>query len=479
MGSPTATTTEVLCLTTTTRLDPTPISGRQGISIYNHGPNPVWVVITNTLGPTIVEDHSVKIAPEDTWGPYPVADPVYVYGITTADQVSGAACMVMQYGGLFDFTPYTLTGSSSSIVPFTIDGASGQTANLQSWQVNGAQVAFVDAGGDFSVAAGVTNSVLCKNASGVVTGDAHLKWDTNLDTFYIGGTSSPSIVMTTISNDSPTPDAGNIAVYGENYAGRNMLTVMDSDGVDAPVQTILGMGRNGWWNPPGNSTTVPGVCGMVDGTATGTATGRNITTTNLFTRSKRLGYVSAASASSLAGLRFASAQYTLGASAVPPIGGFYLTWRFGCSDAIPVSGARQFVGLTSSTSAPTNVEPSTLTNSIGIGNGAADSNLCIYYGGSAAQTPIDLGVNFPANTLNTDWYQLILYCACSSQTSVGYKVIRLNTGNETTGVLTASVAGTQLPSNMTMLALSGWRSNNASALAVGIDFGAIYIETEV
>jgi hypothetical protein len=481
MGAPNATTTEVLCGTTTTRLDPTPLSGRQGVSIYNHGPNPLWIVITNTASPTVVVDKAVKIGLEETWGPYQVSDSVYVYGITTnANQVTGAATIVMQYGGLFKFAPYTLDSSATSTVPLTINGLSGQTANLQNWSVNGSQVAHIDAAGNFSVTAGATGNVLYKKSDGTVTADSHLTWDSTADQLSLSGTTSPSIVMTAIASDPPSPAAGRITVFGEDYAGRDMLTVLTSDGIDFPVQTILGMGRNGWWNPPGNGATVPGVCGIQTLTAVGTPTGRNITTTNLFTRSKRLGYVSASSVGSITSVRTASAQYSLGAAVSPaPIGGFYLTWRFGCSDAATVANARQFVGLWSTTTAPTNAEPSTLTNAIGIGNGAANSNLFMYYGGSAAQSPIDLGTNFPANTLSTDLYQLILYNSCASSTAVGYKVIRLNTGHEASGTINAGTPGLQLPANTTLLSLVGWRSNNTTALAVGIDMGSIYIETEV
>lgn len=231
--------------------------------------------------------------------------------------------------------------------------------------------------------------------------------------------------------------------------------------------------RTCYWLPPGNGTTVPGVFGMLALTATGTATARNVATTKAFTRAQRLGFVSAATAGSLGGARIAAGQITTGVSGAPALGGFLFRCVFGCSDAATVAGARQFVGVSSTTGAPTNVEPSTLTNSIGIGHGAADTNLKLYYGGSAAQTPIDLGANFPANTLSTDIYSLELSCAVGVNNSVTYIVKRLNTGNFATGTLSAATPGTHLPANTTLLApLQAWRSNNATALAVGLDIMA-------
>ena len=126
---------------------------------------------------------------------------------------------------------------------------------------------------------------------------------------------------------------------------------------------------------------------------------------------------------------------------------------------------------------PTNVEPSTLINSIGVGQGAANTNLFVYYGGSAAQTPIDLGASFPTNTSNTDWYELTLFAPPSSTNTVYYQVVRLNTGNVASGTLTGT-AGTVLPSNTTFLMPRNWRTNNATAAAVTLAFGNMYLEMD-
>jgi hypothetical protein len=160
------------------------------------------------------------------------------------------------------------------------------------------------------------------------------------------------------------------------------------------------------------------------------------------------------------------------------VGGFTKIIRFGIADAAAVDGARMFVGVSSSTAAATNVEPSTLTNSIGVGHGAADTTLRLYFGGSAAQAPIDLGANFPANTRSTDAYELALF-ASPNLTSVGYMVTRLNTGNVASGLLTGETAGVQLPAPTTLLTYhKAWRTNNTTALAVGLDIISDYIETD-
>lgn len=279
--------------------------------------------------------------------------------------------------------------------------------------------------------------------------------------------------------DPGAPEAGELRVYGKSICGRAFLKSIGPSGMDVPYQASLWAQRLAIWNPPGNGTGVPGVFGMAAFTATGTVTTRTITTTQMFTRTRRLGYVSGATAGSLCGARLNSAQWTLGVPGTPAFGGFFMAVRFGCSDAATVAGARQFVGVTSGTGAFTNVEPATLTNCIGVGHGAADTNLKIFYGGSAAQTPIDLGATFPANTLSADMYELVLYAPSNANNIVNYRVTRLNTGDVAEGTLTAATPGTQLPANTTLLTLfQSFRSNNATALAVGLDISHVYFETD-
>lgn len=290
-----------------------------------------------------------------------------------------------------------------------------------------------------------------------------------------GGTSTENNVITSL--DTTAAAANSVKLFRKVMASRNVLGMVGPSGLDVALQPMFSRNKIGMWMPPGNATGVPGILGLGTLTATGTATARNVATTNMFTRTRRLGYVTAATAGSLCGIRLPAAQCTIG-GASGNLGGFFLSIRFGISDAAtPPTGYRTFVGMRNSTAAPTNVEPSTITNCIGIGHGAADSNFKLYFGGSAAQTPIDLGANFPALTTNVDFYDLILYSP-PGQSVVNWQVDRLNTGNTASGVLNGTL-GTQLPSLTTLLtAINAFRTNNAAAVAVGIDFVHIYLETD-
>jgi hypothetical protein len=111
----------------------------------------------------------------------------------------------------------------------------------------------------------------------------------------------------------------------------------------------------------------------------------------------------------------------------------------------------------------------------------------VYRGGSTAQTPIDLGANFPTNAVSTNVYECCIYApvnwidatgVASPSPTVHYQVRRLNTGNVATGVLNGIIDGTQLPSSSTgvLSPLNAWRTNNTTASAVGLDIFSSYCE---
>lgn len=279
----------------------------------------------------------------------------------------------------------------------------------------------------------------------------------------------------TATTDPGAAAAGHLTLYAKAIAGRVMAKIVGPSGLDTALQPFLARNKVGYWCPPGNATTLPGVFGYTAPTFVGTPTTRSVSTTNQFTRTRRLGYVSAATAGSLTSGRVAVAQITTGTGT---LGGFHKIMRFGISDAAVVATARMFVGISTNVAAPTNVEPSTLTNCIGVGHGAADTNLKLFYGGSVAQTPIDLGVNFPSNTTNTDMYELALFSAPAGAGEIMYEVTRVNTGRVATGTISPA-GGVALPGSTTLMTYLWWyRTNNATAAAVGFDTFSDYIETD-
>ena len=282
--------------------------------------------------------------------------------------------------------------------------------------------------------------------------------------------------LTMVAGTDPGASAaGRLTLYSKALAGRIMPKIVGPSGLDTALQPLLARNKIGMFTPPGNATTAAVLGAYTAPTATGTATARIIATANMFARMRRLGYVSTATAGALCGARASSLQVTTGGSGAGS--GFFKIMRFGISDAVVVSGARMFVGVSASVSAPTNVEPSTLTNCIGVGCRTADTTLQLFHGGTAAQPPIDLGANFPVDTTTTDVYELALF-APPDTSDVHWEVTRLNTGDAVSGTI-LSAGGVASPAGTTLLSyLMAWRTNNATAAAVGLDIMSDYIETD-
>lgn len=269
-----------------------------------------------------------------------------------------------------------------------------------------------------------------------------------------------------------TPDAGRVKSHCVTFSGRQMLGFTSPDGIVAIVQPHIGRAHVMSAQPIAGSNNQTNI-GMSALLFTGTATARTPTNTNLFTSIRRMGIVSAATTGAIASARSAVQQFWRGNAA--GLGGFHVIWRFGIADASFVANGRTFAGLWASTGAPTDVNPSTLTNILGVGTNAGDTELQLYAAGNAAQSRISLGANFPANTVSTDFYELALYCPPGAL-EVRYQVTRLNTGHSAIGTITDSA---RLPSTTTFLAPYLWRSNDGTASAVAIDWSSLHAETEV
>jgi hypothetical protein len=209
----------------------------------------------------------------------------------------------------------------------------------------------------------------------------------------------------------------------------------------------------------------------------GTLTGRAFGTSNKLTASKRLGFVSAATIGSLCGIYSNGGLNGFIYPTSSGLGSFEISFRFGCSDAATVSGARGFIGIAYGTASQTNVEPSALTNVIGIAQLSTDATqYYLVYGGSSAQTPIALGtaLGSPADKTTLIDFKI----TAINDTSFRYRVKNLSNGVAVSGTVTGT-ASTQIPAATTTMFPRLWRCNNATALAVAIDICFIHSESEL
>jgi hypothetical protein len=276
-------------------------------------------------------------------------------------------------------------------------------------------------------------------------------------------------------NASPTAaPADGIKLFGAAAAGRTIPAVINERTQIQTVASDLVKSRRAIWQVAGSATGAT-VIGFNNFSITGTITARNTSFATAIGKRLRAAMVSAAGAGSLSGHRHTAAYISIGDGGGTPSGGFRFQFDYMTSDALAVSGARMFCGLTTATGAPTNVDPASITNCIGIAQLASSSNLHIVYGGSAAQTPIDLGASFPADTLSADMYDVEFYAPPSSNNTVYYRVSKVGTSTVASGTLTGT-AGAALPSATTGLTTNNWRCNNATALAVAYDTGFVISE---
>jgi hypothetical protein len=315
-----------------------------------------------------------------------------------------------------------------------------------------------------------TTVVHSSNADAVVTLAAGTK-----NVFISDGAGAPKQLQ---SMDTIAPPTSNsIVLFGRKIAGRMMTAQIGPSGLGTALQPLMARNKIGYWNPQGNATTVPGVFGFTAPTVVGVATTRSVATTNGATRMRRLGYVSAATVGAIAEARVAVAQFSGGSGVDDGSGFFYLT-RFVPSNAADVSGERFFIGLRNLTSAGTNLEPNTFTQTIGLAQLSTDSTqFYIVYGGSTAQTAIACGTALGSPiSRSTAAFELAIFSPNSLVRTYYIQVTNIFTGETFTTTLSGTTV--QVPAETTLLAHRAFKTNNATALAVGFDICSIYVETD-
>lgn len=267
-----------------------------------------------------------------------------------------------------------------------------------------------------------------------------------------------------------SPSAG-VSLFARVRANRRQPAFVGPSGLDSILQPSVAHNCVSWVRPNGNSTTLSQM-GLAL-TATGTATAKNIASTNLNTSMRGMDYlVTSASTTAVAGWRGNASQFWFGNAA--GLGGFFFACRWAPATGQATTTSRAFCGLKSSTSAPTDAQPSAGTNILGMGWDAADTNAQFMCNdGSGTATKVDLGGSFAVPTTNYPTvYELCMFVAPNTST-VYWEVRDLATGAVATGTAT-----TDLPSNTTFLNPWAYCSVGGTSSVIGITLFGLYIETD-
>lgn len=292
--------------------------------------------------------------------------------------------------------------------------------------------------------------------------------------FASGGEGGGNPVLT-LDNDPALPAADTVRLFGRKVGGRMLPAYIGPSGVDSTLQPLIARNKIAWANPVGNSTALH-VTGIAL-TATGTATAANVATTNIHQAIRRLEYaVTTAAATAVAGFRSGANQYHIGDPATP-FGGFTTICRFGPSRGQAANATRRgFVGMTSNTAAPTDVNPSATAawaNLIGVGHDAADANWQIMHRtGTGTTTKINTGIPKAYND-TTEMFELAIFTAPTGTPSVGVQLTRLSDGLTFSHVITSN-----LPAATTLLGFQAYNSVGGTSSVIGISLASLYLETD-
>lgn len=215
------------------------------------------------------------------------------------------------------------------------------------------------------------------------------------------------------------------------------------------------------YEPIPNATTAGSASGCAV-TAAGTATASGaLATTNGQTRTRHLKYrVTTAATTAIASARHANVSHCRG-------NGFAVNLNCGPDTGVSTTSGtdRFFMGLRGSTAAPTDVEPSSLTNIVGLGYDSADANVQIMHNdASGTATKVSTGWAVPT-TDSSAMYRLHLWCDPGASL-IHYRATNLGDGSVVTGDLT-----TDLPVASTFLGLCEYHSVGGTSSVVGIALG--------
>lgn len=219
----------------------------------------------------------------------------------------------------------------------------------------------------------------------------------------------------------------------------------------------------------GNATTTITVLASSALTILGSLTGVALAATLIGSMRKVEALILAAASNAIAGWRTPAALWWRGN--VANAGGFNFNCVWFTATGMTNATHRCFVGMQAGVAAPTDVEPSTLVNMVGMGWDAADVNVQILHNdATGTATKVDLGSNFPVPSVDRSNVYDLRLIADPNGTGISYTVLNIVTGIASSGVLS-----TNLPVNNTFLGARLYASSGGTSALIGIGLGYISV----
>lgn len=262
-----------------------------------------------------------------------------------------------------------------------------------------------------------------------------------------------------------TPSAGRISLFGTTLAGWDRLGFKTDDGRVYVVQNDMGEFSTYLYLP---GTGSGGGVTNLPVSFTGSAAAGTIAVTNMHNLLARGESTAVAATNAVVGLRSNGNFLRVGNDSNAP-GGFLTRILWAPATGVSNGSHRALAGMIP-TAVPTDVQPSSLLNIVGMGYDAADTNIQMMHNdGAGTATKIDLGASFPKPTADrTEVYELQLFSPNEATQSVGYRVIRHGTTGKTIAAEASGTITTDLPAVTTLLGLRAYCSVGGVSSVVGI-----------
>ncbi len=311
-------------------------------------------------------------------------------------------------------------------------------------------------------AGGTAGQALVKNTAN--------PYDASWATVSAGGGAADPIDLAVLD---PVAPATNRVRLGRTFYGREMVATQGAFGLADPLQSYLGDRCVSLWTANGGLLATHTVIGGAALLATGTATAASQGIGSRYGFARKVEYlVTAAAVNAVAGFRSTPGTFILGNTA--GAGGFHIAMRWAPCTGVANATSRCHAGLRAVVT-PTDVNPSTILNAIGMGWDAGDANISLMSNdGAGVAAKTSLGASFPRPTVDrTNVFDLFLFAEPNNGSRVDYRVDNLTTGASTSGSITA-----KLPAVNTLLMACAAMSVGGTSSVVGITLMHVYAETQ-